>query len=143
LLAKVRTKLARRDAERPAIHRAHRADLIGHDRGRKEARRFPRNRPDSSSWKAVSSSAATPGASFCNLFIEICGPAIIAMGEDEVAFAGSGSLLGPTAALRAGSAILRDGAAERMLSSISQEGKTAGVLDIDGELIPLVSKKEP
>jgi hypothetical protein len=46
-------------------------------------------------------------------------------------------------AVRAGFKILREGAAEKMLSSISQEGKTAGVLDIDGELIPLVSKKEP
>ena len=27
------------------------------------------------------------------------------------------------------------------LPSISQEGKTAGILDIDGELIPLVSKR--
>lgn len=31
--------------------------------------------------------------------------------------------------------------AERMLTSLSEEGRTAGVLDLDGELIPLVSGK--
>jgi hypothetical protein len=51
------------------------------------------------------------GAAFCILFIQICGPAIIAMAEDEAAFAGSGSLVGGSGAVRAGSAILREGAA--------------------------------
>jgi RHS repeat-associated protein len=51
------------------------------------------------------------GAAFCILYIAICGPAIVAMAEDEAAFAGSGNLLGGSGAVRAGSAILREGAA--------------------------------
>jgi len=35
------------------------------------------------------------------------------------------------------------GPADELLSSIAEEGRTAGVLDIDGELIPLVSGRSP
>ncbi|MGW5134182.1 RHS repeat-associated core domain-containing protein [Streptomyces sp. NPDC004135] len=61
------------------------------------------------------------------------------------AVVGSGIAVGGAKALTGGKSLSESdvtlGAAQRLLASIGEEGKTAGVLELDGELIPLISGK--